>query len=71
MIDRSDSLWVVGSHGLKRKNAKPNRDHADNAKCLAKVALDGNRRPLRFETALTESVAQPPRAWHQPRRGEL
>jgi len=23
-------LWVVGSHGLKRKNAKPDRDHADN-----------------------------------------
>ncbi|WP_137921976.1 DUF3616 domain-containing protein [Hydrogenophaga sp. 2FB] len=36
-------LWVVGSHGLKRKNAKPDRDHADNAKRLAKVALDGNR----------------------------
>ena len=39
-------LWVVGSHGLKRKNAKPERDHADNAKRLAKVALDGNRRLL-------------------------
>jgi hypothetical protein len=39
-------LWVVGSHGLKRKNAKPDRDHADNAKRLAKVALDGNRRLL-------------------------
>ncbi|MFN5049260.1 DUF3616 domain-containing protein [Roseateles sp.] len=39
-------LWVVGSHGLKRKNAKPGRDHADNAKRLAKVALDGNRRLL-------------------------
>jgi len=37
-------LWVVGSHGLKRKNAKPERSHADNAKRLAKVALDGNRR---------------------------
>ena len=24
-------LWVVGSHGLKRKSAKPDRDHADNA----------------------------------------
>jgi hypothetical protein len=36
-------LWVVGSHGLKRKNAKPDRDHAENAKRLAKVALDGNR----------------------------
>ncbi len=36
-------LWVVGSHGLKRKNTKPDRDHADNAKRLAKVTLDGNR----------------------------
>lgn len=39
-------LWVVGSHGLKRKNAKPDRDHASNAKRLAKLALDGNRRLL-------------------------
>ena len=39
-------LWVVGSHGLKRKNAKPDRGHADNANRLAKVALDGNRRLL-------------------------
>lgn len=39
-------LWVVGSHGLKRKNAKEGRDHADNAKRLSKLALDGNRRLL-------------------------
>jgi Protein of unknown function (DUF3616) len=39
-------LWVVGSHGLKRKNAKPDRSHAENAKRLAKVSLDGNRRLL-------------------------
>jgi hypothetical protein len=39
-------LWVVGSHGLKRKNAKPDRGHAENAKRLAKLALDGNRRLL-------------------------
>ena len=39
-------LWVVGSHGLKRKNAKPDRDHAENARRLAKLALDGNRRLL-------------------------
>ena len=39
-------LWVVGSHGLKRKNAKAGREHADNAKRLAKLALDGNRRLL-------------------------
>ena len=39
-------LWVVGSHGLKRKNAKPGLSHADNAKRLAKTSLDGNRRLL-------------------------
>ncbi len=39
-------LWVVGSHGLKRKNPSAERSHADNAKRLAKVALDGNRRLL-------------------------
>ena len=39
-------LWVVGSHGLKRKNARPDRAHADNARRLAKVSLDGNRRLL-------------------------
>jgi Protein of unknown function (DUF3616) len=49
-------LWVVGSHGLKRKNAKPERDHAENAKRLAKTALDGNRRllarlPIEADTA--------------------
>jgi len=39
-------LWVVGSHGLKRKEAKEGRSHADNAERLAKVKLDGNRRLL-------------------------
>lgn len=39
-------LWVVGSHGLKRKNAKSDRGHAENAKRLSKVSLDGNRRLL-------------------------
>jgi Protein of unknown function (DUF3616) len=39
-------LWVVGSHGFKRKNVKPERDPADNAKRLTKMALDGNRRVL-------------------------
>ena len=28
-------LWVIGSHGLKRKNAKPDRDNAYNARRLA------------------------------------
>ena len=36
-------LWVVGSHGLKRKNAKPGRSAADNARRLAKLSLDPNR----------------------------
>lgn len=39
-------LWIVGSHGLKRKNAKAGREHADNARRLAKLALDANRRIL-------------------------
>jgi len=39
-------LWVVGSHGLKRKNARPEDKHADNAKRLSKLSLDGNRRLL-------------------------
>jgi len=39
-------LWVVGSHGLKRKNAKHGRGHLENAKRLSKVTLDGNRRLL-------------------------
>lgn len=39
-------LWVVGSHGLKRKNARADGDHAANAKRLIKVTLDRNRRLL-------------------------
>jgi len=39
-------LWVVGSHGLKRKNARINDDQVSNAKRLAKVTLDRNRRLL-------------------------
>ncbi len=46
MAEADGFLWVVGSHGLKRKNAKPDRDNAENAKRLAKTALDGNRRLL-------------------------
>lgn len=46
MVVADGYLWVVGSHGLKRKNPKPGRSHADNAKRLAKVTLDGNRRLL-------------------------
>ncbi len=39
-------LWVVGSHGSKRKNAKRGCDDAENAKRLTKLKLDGNRRLL-------------------------
>jgi hypothetical protein len=39
-------LWLVGSHALKRKNAKQNKDDADNARRLGKVTLDANRRLL-------------------------
>lgn len=46
MAEADGFLWVVGSHGLKRKNAKTDRNNAENAKRLAKTALDGNRRLL-------------------------
>jgi hypothetical protein len=39
-------LWLAGSHALKRKTAKPGKDDARNARRLAKLALDGNRRLL-------------------------
>lgn len=39
-------LWLVGSHGLKRKNVKPGSSSAESARRLAKVSLDGNRRLL-------------------------
>ena len=39
-------LWVVGSHGFKRKNARADDDHAGNAKRLSKLVLDRNRRLL-------------------------
>lgn len=35
-------LWVVGSHGLKPKNAKPGRDHAESpvgSSCTTRLAL--------------------------------
>ena len=52
-------LWVVGSHGLKRKNIKPDRSHADNAKRLTKVALDGNRRLLACLPIETDAEGAP------------
>jgi len=39
-------LWLVGSHGLKRKNVKAAGSPAENARRLAKLSLDGNRRLL-------------------------
>jgi hypothetical protein len=39
-------LWLVGSHGLKRKNAKADKSDVDNAKRLTRIVLDGNRRLL-------------------------
>ncbi|MFC3626844.1 DUF3616 domain-containing protein [Vogesella amnigena] len=36
-------LWLVGSHGLKRKAPKPERSTADNLARLATVGSDGNR----------------------------
>ena len=52
-------MWVVGSHGLKRKNAKPDRDHAANAKRLAKVSLDANRRLLACLPIEPDAKGQP------------
>jgi hypothetical protein len=31
-------LWVVGSHGLKRKKAKPDRGHAPQGRCATQPA---------------------------------
>ena len=52
-------LWIVGSHGLKRKNARPENDHADNARRLAKVALDGNRRLLACLPVEPDALGEP------------
>ena len=46
MAEADGWLWIVGSHGLKRKAPKPELSDAENAKRLAKVSLDGNRRLL-------------------------
>lgn len=52
-------LWVVGSHGLKRKNARADGDHTGNAKRLAKVTLDRNRRLLACLPIEPDSQGQP------------
>jgi hypothetical protein len=39
-------LWIVGSHGVKRKNAKSHDDAAAVAGKLARVSRDGNRHLL-------------------------
>ncbi len=53
------TLWLVGSHGFKRKNAKAGKEHADNAKRLAKLALDGNRRLLACVPIETDAEGAP------------
>jgi hypothetical protein len=59
-MDEADGfLWVVGSHGLKRKSAKPDRDNAENAKRLAKTSLDGNRRLLACLPIEVDSSGEP------------
>lgn len=63
-------LWVVGSHGLKRKNPKPGRSDAENGERLAKVKLDENRRllaclPLQRDA---DGVPQPVREARDGRR---
>lgn len=52
-------LWVVGSHGLKRKNVKDGRDPTENAKRLSKVTLDGNRRLLACLPIEPDASGQP------------
>jgi Protein of unknown function (DUF3616) len=52
-------LWVVGSHGAKRKKVDPRRDHADNAKRLASLALDRNRRLLACLPVETDADGRP------------
>ncbi len=52
-------LWVVGSHGLKRKNTKEGRDPLENAKRLSKVTLDGNRLMLACLPIEPDAIGQP------------
>lgn len=52
-------LWVVGSHGLKRKNAKPGRSAEDNARRLAKLSLDANRLLLACIPVVHDDAGQP------------
>lgn len=43
-LDVADGyLWLVGSHSLKRSNAKPGKPAAENRKRLSSVESDGNR----------------------------
>jgi hypothetical protein len=52
-------LWLVGSHGLKRKNAKAEKDDIANAKRLTRIELDGNRRLLARVPIETSSDGTP------------
>jgi len=46
MAIENHMMWVVGSHGLKRKAPRDGKTDADNAKRLATTSLDANRRLL-------------------------
>jgi hypothetical protein len=52
-------LWLVGSHGYKRKSVKPERSDADNAKRLGKLSLDANRRLLACVPIESDSEGRP------------
>lgn len=52
-------LWVVGSHGIKRKNAKPGKYASENARRLAKLALDPNRRLIARIPVEADAAGQP------------
>ena len=52
-------LWLVGSHGLKRKNAKADKGDARNTRRLGRMALDSNRRLLARIPIETGADGQP------------
>ncbi|MCY7306708.1 MAG: DUF3616 domain-containing protein [Rhodoferax sp.] len=52
-------LWVVGSHGFKRKNASADLDHGANAKRLQTLSLDRNRRLLACLPIETDGAGVP------------
>jgi len=52
-------LWLVGSHGLKRKNVKHGKTAEENARRLTRVTLDGNRRLLACLPVETDADGRP------------